>query len=492
MVLPDEVERTKLIVVGGGLVGAAIAYGATRRDVPVLLLDQGDVAFRASRGNFGLVWVHSKGGNQIRYAQWSREASQLWPGLERELIDTTGQGADLHQPGGFWIGFSEKDVLAREQLLTRIDREAGGVPFEMMEPSDLRQYLPGLGPDVVGGSFCPIDGHANPLKLLSALHAGILKRGGRIISSVDVTDVAFNDDDRADFTVTATDGRYWHGERLVLAAGLGNADLAPKVGLYAPVFPEKGQVLITERLKPFLNYPTNKLRQTSEGSVQIGSTSEDVGLDDRTTTVGMEWLARRAVATFPFLSDATLVRAWGALRVLTSDGFPIYDASATCPGAFVVTSHSGVTLASVHALTIGPWVAGLTERPKASTYSAAAGSFPVKLARPMRTDPLFKTIDTGPVPPVTISLDGVLLRVPAGISVAAALLLAGVEHTRRSPVSSSPRAPYCMMGVCFECLMEIDGQPSTQACLVTVREGMDVRRQNGAALLVASAEELSA
>lgn len=350
-------------MVGGGLVGAAIAYGAARRDVPVVLLDQGDDAFRASRGNFGLVWVHSKGGNQIRYAKWSREAAERWPELNAELLELTGISADLHQPGGFWIGFSEKDVLAREQLLSHIDRESGGVPFKMMEPDELRQYLPGLGPDVVGGSFCPIDGHANPLKLLSALHSGIQKRGGRIISSVDVVDAKFNDGDRADFTVTVRDGRQWQGERVVLAAGLGNAELAPKVGLNAPVFPEKGQVLITERLKPFLNYPTNKLRQTSEGSIQIGSTSEDVGLDDRTTTVGINGLARRAVQTFPFLADATLVRAWGALRVMTSDGFPIYDASTSCPGAYVVTSHSGVTLASVHALNVGPWVAGLADRP---------------------------------------------------------------------------------------------------------------------------------
>ncbi|TKT69433.1 FAD-dependent oxidoreductase [Aquamicrobium sp. LC103] len=357
-------EREKLIVVGGGLVGAAIAYGAARANVPILLLDQGDVAFRASRGNFGLVWLHSKGGNQIRYATWSREAVQRWPELSNELLGLTGIDVGLRQPGGFWLGFSEKDVIARQKLLARIDQEAGGIPFRMMQPDELRQHLSGLGADVVGGSFCPLDGHANPLKLLHALHAGIAKHGGRIVSSVDVVDAQFNDDDRADFTVTARDGRSWSGERLVLAAGLGNASLAPRIGLHAPVFPEKGQVLVTERLKPFLRYPTNKLRQTDEGSIQIGSTSEDTGLDDRSTPVGIEWLARRAVQTFPFLSDATLVRAWGALRVMTNDGFPIYEASTACPGAYVVTSHSGVTLASVHSLIIGPWVSGLAAVPQ--------------------------------------------------------------------------------------------------------------------------------
>ena len=352
----------KIIVVGGGLVGAAIAYGAARDGASVTLLDQGDVAFRASRGNFGLVWVHSKGGNQIRYATWSRQALSLWPTLSDELLDLTGIDVGLRQPGGFWLGFSEKDVAAREKLLSRIDREAGGIPFKMMEPSELREHLPGLGPSVVGGSFCPLDGHANPLNLLHALHVGIRLKGGEIVSGVDVVGVQF--DDVAGFTATARDLRTWKGERIVLAAGLGNSKLAPQVGLHAPVFAEKGQVLITERLKPFLNYPTNKLRQTVEGGVQIGSTADDAGEGDGTTLDGIEWLARRAVATFPFIGEAQLVRAWGALRVLTADGFPIYQESETCPGAYVVTSHSGVTLASVHGLVVARWVAGLERAPE--------------------------------------------------------------------------------------------------------------------------------
>ena len=67
---------------------------------------------------------------------------------------------------------------------------------------------------------------------------------------------------------------------------------------------------------------------------------------------------------------------------------------------------------------------------------------------------------------------------PAGISVAAAVLgHAHAGHTCKHPVDGSARAPYCLMGVCFECLMEIDGEPDVQSCLVTVREGMVVRRQ---------------
>lgn len=67
-----------------------------------------------------------------------------------------------------------------------------------------------------------------------------------------------------------------------------------------------------------------------------------------------------------------------------------------------------------------------------------------------------------------------------GDSVAAALLAAGIASIRETPVSGAPRAPYCMMGVCFDCLVEIDGVGNRQACLTPVRNGMVVRRQTGA------------
>jgi D-hydroxyproline dehydrogenase subunit gamma len=80
---------------------------------------------------------------------------------------------------------------------------------------------------------------------------------------------------------------------------------------------------------------------------------------------------------------------------------------------------------------------------------------------------------------ITVFVDGAAVTVSAGDSAAAAALLAGTTHTRTTPVSGAARAPYCMMGVCFECLMVIDGTPSRQACLVPVREGMRIERQDG-------------
>ena len=92
---------------------------------------------------------------------------------------------------------------------------------------------------------------------------------------------------------------------------------------------------------------------------------------------------------------------------------------------------------------------------------------------------MFKELGETTVVTVAVIIDGRSLRVPAALTAAAAVLLHG-GISRTTPVSGSPRAPYCMMGVCFDCLMEIDGAPNRQACLVPVAEGMRINRQHGA------------
>jgi predicted molibdopterin-dependent oxidoreductase YjgC len=80
---------------------------------------------------------------------------------------------------------------------------------------------------------------------------------------------------------------------------------------------------------------------------------------------------------------------------------------------------------------------------------------------------------------IELTIDGQTIQARAGETVAAALLLAGIDHFRTTPVSGAPRAPYCMMGVCFDCLVKIDGLGNQQACMIVVRPGMRVERQQG-------------
>jgi glycine/D-amino acid oxidase-like deaminating enzyme len=142
-----------------------------------------------------------------------------------------------------------------------------------------------------------------------------------------------------------------------MAAGLGNRELGASIGMTVPVWPLKGQILVTEKAPPRLSMPTNFLRQTDEGSFLLGDSHEHSGFDTRSTSPVMADIAASAVRSFPYLADLRIIRGWGALRVMTSDGLPIYQQSQDHPGAFVANCHSGVTLAAAHALRLAPMIA---------------------------------------------------------------------------------------------------------------------------------------
>jgi len=93
---------------------------------------------------------------------------------------------------------------------------------------------------------------------------------------------------------------------------------------------------------------------------------------------------------------------------------------------------------------------------------------------------MFRPRPDAPAATVAVDVEGLTVAVPPGASAAAAVLLAGLASIRETPVSGSGRAPYCMMGVCFDCLAEIDGIPNRQSCMVTAQPGMRIRRQRGA------------
>ena len=83
-------------------------------------------------------------------------------------------------------------------------------------------------------------------------------------------------------------------------------------------------------------------------------------------------------------------------------------------------------------------------------------------------------------PRIAVEVEGRTVLVPEGASAAAAVLVAGLASIRDTPVGHNERAPYCMTGVCFDCLAEIDGVPNRQSCMVAARPGMRIRRQRGA------------
>jgi len=364
------------IVIGGGLVGTAVAYGLTRLGKRPVVLDEGDIAHRASRGNFGLVWVQSKGFGVPEYQRWTRRSADEWADFSDELLRETGVASGHERPGGVTICLNDDELERRSQRMAQLHLEAGETRFEyeMLEPAKLKQLIPVIGPEVAGASYTPYDGHANPLYTLRALHAAMLQNGGLYVPNAQVSAI---DAAAHSFTVNAGGGSF-AAPRLVLAAGLGNQALGALLGMNVAVRPVRGQIIVTERMQPVLPMPTLMIRQTVEGTIMIGESREESGFDDTTSPEIVRTLAQRAVKTFPFLRHARIVRSWGALRVMSPDGLPIYEQSAQFPGAFVCTCHSGVTLAAAHARHYARYVADGALPPELARFST--GRFDVQAA----------------------------------------------------------------------------------------------------------------
>jgi octopine oxidase subunit B len=342
-------------VIGGGLVGVAIAWGIARAHQRVVVLDEGDIAHRASRANFALVWVQSKGLGMPEYAAWTKRSSDAWQGLAQELKQAAGIDVAFSRPGGFTLALTETELEARAQSLQRLHNQPNMVryPYEMLDREALLKQLPRIGPEVVGASYCPLDGQCNSLRLLYAFHTAMRRLGAEyrpnhVVHAIDYHNGVF---------VLRNAKAEVRAEKLVLAAGIGNARLAPMVGLRAPVRPQRGQLVVTERVEKFLEHPLVTVRQTDEGTVMLGDSQEEAGLDESVGLGVTATIASRAIRMFPLLKSLNVVRSWAGLRVMTQDGFPIYDESSSRPGAFLATCHSGVTLAANHALVLAPMIA---------------------------------------------------------------------------------------------------------------------------------------
>ena len=344
------------VVIGGGLVGSAVAYGLRRELDHVAVLDEGDVAYRASRGNFGLVWVQSKGMGLPRYGVWTMTSADAWPQLAAELRDETGVDVHLEQRGGLHALLSDEEMEARATFMRTLLAQPGMAQYDwkMLDRHEVADMVPGIGPEVRGATWTPVDGIANPLKLLRALHMSFAQRAVDYLPRCPAQQIRQRD---GVFEVTTPTGTV-RGRKLVLASGLSNKTLGEQVGLAVPVRPQRGQIVVLERTRRLLETPLSTLRQTDEGTWLIGDSQEEAGYVD--SQVGLPilgTLADRAVRTLPALREVRVVRSWAALRVMSRDGFPIYQQSETCPGAFVATCHSGVTLAAAHALKLAPMIA---------------------------------------------------------------------------------------------------------------------------------------
>lgn len=360
-------QELDVIIVGGGLLGAAVGYGLAKAGQKVLILDGDDTDFRASRANFGLIRTSGKGAGCPEYQIITRRAADSWVEFARELRDVAKTDVELELDGGLYLCSSASNsnqlfynapgsLESRREMLQALHLQSGEAEpdFEMLERQDLQKLMPRaqLGADISGASFCRRDGHVNPLKLLLALHTGFQRHGGTLLPRHRVTGIR----NEAGIHVVTSGETIFRAPKIVVTCGAESLDLARQIGVEASLVPERGQILVTERCERILPYMMNGLRQTVDGTVMIGATAEKVGLDRSTNVSAAVSLARKTVKLFPQLQGLKLVRHWSGIRTKLERGHPVYGASQTLDGAWAFICHGAVGMAPVHATLLPQWI----------------------------------------------------------------------------------------------------------------------------------------
>lgn len=334
----------EVIIVGGGVVGNAAAYYLAKRGVEVIVLEGSDsIGHGGSSRNGGGVRQSGRDVRELPYAIYG--IKNIWPTLSEEL----GVDVEYVRKGNLRLGLNEDHIKILEGLTA--NAQGLGLDVTMVSAEEVKDICPHLSDQVVGASWCPTDGHANPMKTTLAYFKRARELGVTFISGAKVT--AIKKIRGKARQVVVEDGTIFEGEHIILAAGYESRFVADSVGINIPMYPYFGSAIVTEaQPKMFdimLGVATAEIygHQCAHGSFVFGS---GTGLEptkkpdmDDLKLMSLEGSAncRGIMKYVPELKDAKIVRTWGGWMDMTPDGVPVISPVEEVPGLIIACGMCG-------------------------------------------------------------------------------------------------------------------------------------------------------
>ena len=335
-------NHADVIIVGGGIIGCAAAYYLTKKGCSVLVLEGSkDIGNGGSSRNGGGVRQSGRDPRELPLAMYG--IKNLWPTLSEELeVD-----CEYHQDGNLRLGKTEKHLEILQGLTDRA--KACGLDVRMIDGDEVRAINPYLSDEVIGASWCPTDGHANPLTTTLGYYKMARRLGARFITEEPVAALRKI---KGHLRQVITKDNVYEGDTVILAAGLGSRDIAATVGIDIPMQPAMLEALVTEAQPPMFDQMHGTAEadfyghQTKHGSFVFGGTSglEGFTKDNHTpvtSSISAPSTCRGIIKYFPVLRDAKIVRTWAGWMDLCADKVPVISTVSEVPGLILACGFSG-------------------------------------------------------------------------------------------------------------------------------------------------------
>ena len=335
-------NHADVIIVGGGIIGCAAAYYLTKKGCSVLVLEGSkDIGNGGSSRNGGGVRQSGRDPRELPLAMYG--IKNLWPTLSEELkVD-----CEYHQDGNLRLGKTEKHLEILQGLADRA--RVCGLDVRMIDGDEVRAINPYLSDEVIGASWCPTDGHANPLTTTLGYYKMARRLGARFITEEPV--IALKKI-KGHLRQVITAENVYECDTVILAAGLGSRDIAATVGIDIPMQPAMLESLVTEAQPPMFDQMLGTAEadfyghQTKHGSFVFGGTSglEGFTKDNHTpvtSSISAPSTCRGIIKYFPILKDAKIVRTWAGWMDLCADKVPVISPVSEVPGLILACGFSG-------------------------------------------------------------------------------------------------------------------------------------------------------
>ena len=328
-----------VIIVGGGVIGCAIAYELSLRGVAVTLVERGQIGGEASWASAGIVSIPSRPEWSAARVELLRASLARYPGLRAELADATDIDIDWVQTGDISIAVTADAAAARARSAAW--QIAQGYPVETLTPAAARQREPALPETVVGAWANTLTGSLSVHRLSEALATAAARRGAAILVDTPVNALI-----RAGNRITGVRlfDRDLSADTVILATGAWTRFFGQQLAVSLPTRPVKGQLIAFARapLHPrhVISGHGGYVRPRSDGSTVVAATEEhDAGFDRRVTGDGIAWLLELTRTLCPVLLRGEVVRTWTGLRPGTDTADPMIGPVPGLEGLWVAAGH---------------------------------------------------------------------------------------------------------------------------------------------------------